>query len=134
MMIALARTMHHATTDTAEGTRARDKENTTMTKMLRQGDVLLIPIRDIPTSTKVTRDKRGVILAEGEVTGHFHGIKSRSATLYRTEMDERFLRVMGPAPVALAHQEHTTVKIPMGNYQVIIHHEYQPEAIRRVED
>ena len=103
--------------------------------MLRQGDVLLVRIDTITdTVTEVPRDGRGVVLAEGEMTGHFHGITSRSATLYRSESDARFLRVMGPAPVALDHQEHTTVNIPPGDYQVVIHHEYTPEAIRRVED
>jgi|SRR5262245_30336984 len=103
----------------------------------RQGDVLIIAISEIPTTaTAMPRQKAyGVVLAEGEATGHRHRIPSRHATMYRSESDARYLRVMGPAPVALRHEEHTTVKIPPGSYQVIIHHEYQPGAVpRRVED
>jgi hypothetical protein len=104
--------------------------------MLRQGDVLIVAVDEIPEgATEVPRDKRGVILAEGKVTGHAHRIPSRSATLYKTEMDARFMRVMGPAPVALNHEEHTTVKIPPGNYRVSIHTEYVPgELPRQVAD
>lgn len=104
--------------------------------LLRQGDVLLSRVEDVPDNlTAVTRSKRGVVLAEGEVTGHAHRIASRHAKLYRDESDARYLRVMGPAPVALAHEEHSTVKIPPGNYRVSIHAEYVPgELPRRVED
>lgn len=101
--------------------------------MYRQGDVLLVEVGTIPAgATVVPRDKdRGVVLAEGEVTGHAHRIASRSATLYRTELDARFMRVMGPAPVALSHEEHKTVEIPPGNYRVSIHTEYVPGELPR---
>ena len=107
-----------------------------MTKklLLRQGDVMVERVDAIPTGvTPVKRTKRGVVLAEGEVTGHAHRIPSRYAKLYRTEEDQRFMRVT--APVALNHEEHTTVKIPPGNYRVHIHAEYVPgELPRQVED
>jgi len=101
--------------------------------MLRQGDVLLVRVDHIPAVTKnVPRSQHGIVLAEGEVTGHAHRISSRHAQLVRTEEDVRFLRVT--APVTLRHEEHKTVEIPPGNYRVTIHHEYQPAAIVRVED
>lgn len=105
-----------------------------MSKMFRQGDVLIVAVSKIPADAReVPRSKRGVVLAEGEVTGHAHRIPSRSAKLYRTEMDARFMRVT--APVALNHEEHSTVKIPPGNYRVTIHTEYQPgELPRQVAD
>jgi len=104
--------------------------------MYRQGDVLIVAVDKVPDDAKeVPRDKRGVILAEGEVTGHAHRIAHRSASLYRSESDARFLRVMGPAPVALSHEEHTAVELPPGNYRVSIHREYQPgELPRQVAD
>lgn len=103
--------------------------------MLRQGDVLIVAVDAIPAhASPVERSTRGVVLAEGEVTGHAHRIPSRHANLYRTESDARYMRVEGTAPVALNHEEHTTVKIPPGNYRVTIHHEYSPAAIVRVED
>lgn len=105
-------------------------------KMFRQGDVLIVAVVSIPSNViAVKRSKRGVVLAEGEVTGHAHRIPSRSASLYRSESDARFLRVMGPAPVALNHEEHKTVSIPPGRYKVVIHAEYVPgELPRQVAD
>lgn len=102
--------------------------------MLRQGDVLIVRIDEMPSGTaELPRTKRGLVLAEGEVTGHAHRIPSRSATLYRTEMDQRYMRVT--APVQLKHEEHKTVTIPPGDYHVSIHAEYQPgELPRRVAD
>jgi hypothetical protein len=100
--------------------------------LFRQGDVLLEVVEALPeAATELPRSKRGVVLAEGEVTGHAHRIPSRSAKLYRTEQDARFLRVMGPAPVALKHEEHTTVELPSGNYRVTIHAEYSPGDLPR---
>ena len=103
-------------------------------KLYRQGDVLIAAVADIPTDAReLPRDKRGVVLAEGEVTGHAHRIASRHAKLLRTEEDVRYMRVT--APVALRHEEHAPVKIPPGNYRITIHAEYQPgELPRRVED
>lgn len=102
--------------------------------MLRQGDVLIVAVDAIPsTAVEVARDaKRGIVLAEGEVTGHAHRIPSRHANLYRTENDARYMRVT--APVQLKHEEHSMVSIPAGDYRVSIHHEYSPAAIVRVED
>lgn len=109
------------------------KNKSNGSKMYRQGDVLIVAVDDVPTGVEeVARGKRGVVLAEGEVTGHAHRIPNRAATLYRTELDARYLRVT--APVLLKHEEHTAVEIPPGNYRVSIHHEYRPEAIWRVED
>lgn len=113
-------------------TKTKTKKNSAL-KIWRQGDVLIAAVDSIPTNTtEVPRTDRGVVLAEGEVTGHAHRIPSRHATLMRTESDARYMRVT--APVALLHEEHTTVDLPIGNYRVSIHHEYQPDAIRRVED
>lgn len=114
----------------------RELMKKTTPRMYRQGDVLIVAVTDLPENlTPVKRDKRGVVLAEGEVTGHAHRIPSRHATLYRSENEARFLRVMGPAPVALTHEEHTTVEIPPGSYRVTIHTEYVPgELPRQVAD
>lgn len=112
------------------------KESPMPKTIYRQGDVLIERVDTIPAGvTTLPRDKRGVILADGEVTGHAHRIAHRSASLHRTELDARYLRVMGPAPVALTHEEHTAVKLPPGNYRVTIHAEYQPgELPRQVAD
>jgi hypothetical protein len=76
---------------------------------IRQGDVFLIRVDAIPDGAKeMPPTARGVVLADGEITGHAHRIANfRSAAQYATETDQRYLRVT--APVQLAHEEHKTV-------------------------
>lgn len=102
-----------------------------MQKMYRQGDVLIVRVDSCPAeATPIKREmNEDVILAHGEVTGHAHRICSRHATMYRTESDARYMRVT--APVALTHEEHTTIDIPAGNYRVTIHTEYVPGELPR---
>jgi len=135
------------------------KTKTKIPKLYRQGDVLLerIADRDVPANlTLIPRTDRGVVLQEGEVTGHAHRITSRHAHLYRSETDARYLRVMGPAPVAktvatpagevtvleaapggvaLEHEEHDTIAFALGWHHVTIHAEYEPgKIVRQVVD
>ena len=100
-------------------------------KIYRQGDVLLIEISSIPSTATPNKDKGDVILAHGEVTGHAHRIKAKTAKLWDAGA-ERFLQVM--EAVALTHEEHSTITLPAGNYRVAIQTEYTPEAIRNVPD
>ena len=104
--------------------------------MYRQGDVLIIPVKAMPKRLDpVEREGGRVILAHGEVTGHAHAIKDKRAALFRDpKLAAVFMHVSGDAPVALEHDEHDTIKIPPGNYQVIRQREYHPEAIRTVAD
>lgn len=79
--------------------------------MIRQGDVLLVAEPVPESASPVPLDQsRGLVLAEGEVTGHAHRIPHRHATgvakAFRTEEDARFMRVTAPVP--LRHEEHKT--------------------------
>lgn len=104
--------------------------------MYRQGDVLIIPVKSIAKAlTLVEREQGRVILAHGEVTGYAHAIKDKRATLFRDpKLATIFLQVKGDDSVALEHDEHRTIQIPPGNYQVIRQREYAPDAIRNVAD
>jgi hypothetical protein len=104
--------------------------------MARQGDVLIIGVKALPANLeKVKRENGRVILAHGEVTGHAHAIKDKRAALFRDpKLAAIFMRVSGDAPVALEHDEHETIAVPPGDYQVIRQREYSPEAIRNVAD
>jgi hypothetical protein len=96
----------------------------------RQGDVLLVPVDGIPAAARPVRRTIGrVILAEGEVTGHAHAIRSPAATLLRAG-DERYLRVA--APVTLDHEEHARIEVAPGTYRVVIQREYVPPEISPV--
>lgn len=114
----------------------KDNDMTKKTKLYRQGDVLLIAsnseridtMRAIPTA-----DGADLIIQEGEITGHAHRMVSRHAAMYRSETDQRYLRVTAPTP--LTHEEHRAIEIPPGVYRVTIHSEYQPgELPRQVAD
>src|SRR5579872_6115678 len=81
-------------------------------EIYRQGDVLLIPVDNIPDGTRtVARDDRGrLVLAEGEVTGHAHAIVDEAAELVTAdEAAELYLLVHGTDPVALLHEEHAKI-------------------------
>jgi hypothetical protein len=104
--------------------------------MYRQGDVLLIRTDKLPNHLEpVKREQGRAILAHGELTGHAHAIKNERAALFRDpKLAAIFLRVNGDAPVALEHDEHSTIEVPPGDYQIIRQREYSPEAIRNVAD
>lgn len=94
--------------------------------MLRQGDILLVPVKDLPAGLKeVPRQNGRIVLAEGEVTRHFHAIEAPEATFHAESLEEiegRFLTV--EAEVALEHPEHDTVVLAPGNYEVRRQREY----------
>jgi hypothetical protein len=104
--------------------------------MFRQGDVLIVPIARLPAGLKpVGREHGRLVLAYGEVTGHAHAIRDKRAALFRdSKLAAIFMHVSGDGPVALDHQEHDTIHIPPGDYQIIRQREYTPDAIRNVAD
>lgn len=109
-----------------------------MNKLYRQGDVLIIPVASIPkTTTIVDRENGLVILAHGEVTGHHHAIAEPDVQLVTSgQADElrMWLSITSDDPVDLTHQEHNTITLPPGNYEVRRQREYAPEQIRQVQD
>ncbi|MDZ4835277.1 MAG: hypothetical protein SGJ27_15985 [Candidatus Melainabacteria bacterium] len=97
----------------------------------RQGDVLLIPVSDVPAgSVEEAKDTR-VVLAFGEVTGHAHAIDSAVATTF-TNGDQRYLVVADGA--ILKHEEHSPLCLEPGTYRVQLQREYEPAGWRRVID
>lgn len=106
--------------------------------LIRHGDVLLVPVASVPAGAEPVQRVRGrVVLAEGEVTGHAHAIEAEDVRLVSAqEADElrMWLLVEAAEPVALTHEEHATLLVPPGNYEVRRKREYSPEQIRRVTD
>jgi hypothetical protein len=104
--------------------------------MFRQGDVLIIPVAHMPPGLKkVKRENGRVVLAHGEVTGHAHAITDKRVALFHDpKLAAIFMHVSGADPVALEHDEHGTIAIPPGTYEVRRQREYHPEAIRNVCD
>ncbi len=102
-------------------------------KVYRQGDVLMIPVGDpIPAgATEVKREDGDVILAHGEITGHAHRVSGSAATLLEVD-DRKYLRV--DTDVKVTHEEHGTIQLPTGVYEIRRQQEYTPDEIRPVAD
>lgn len=98
-----------------------------------QGDVYIREISGIPPGAKSVSPEGGrLVLAYGEVTGHAHAIH-RGAVMFRAdEGGGTWLQVDAGADVV--HEEHATVTLPPGLYEVTIQSQYTPAAIRNVAD
>jgi hypothetical protein len=111
-------------------------------QLLRQGDVLLVPVAQLPeAAVEVASEQGTIVLAEGEATGHAHVVPSCGARLLRWQ--ERpatralggggtavatFLHVDGTAPVAVTHEEHDPIPLEPGVYEVRRQREYLRRA------
>ena len=121
--------------------------------MMRQGDVLLIPVSAIPFSLKSSTPAK-VVLAYGEVSGHHHRFESGNVTAFYKEGDAD----VGAQPIAgggrlrgtatqvdfitvaktsapLVHEEHTAITVEPGSYRVVRQREFDMLAgVRSVVD
>lgn len=100
----------------------------------RQGDVLVRRVDSIPADVKeIPREDGSIVLAHGEVTGHRHAIAADTARFVVNEQTaQRFLDV--EKRVALRHEEHGEIRLPVGKYEITIQREYRPADIRNVAD
>ena len=64
-------------------------------------------------------------LAEGEVTGHAHRCNSDTATVFG-EGAARLL--VCPDGTEVTHEEHKTIDIPPGEYDITIQREIDPDT------
>lgn len=109
-------------------------------KVLRQGDVLLVPTTQRPSAKAKSINERGrIILAHGEVTGHQHeviGIDNADPVpameLFEEPDGTRLLVISQPSE--LRHDEHGRIPLAPGGYTVIRQSEYDPIAVRQVAD
>lgn len=103
----------------------------------RHGDILIRSVDSVPAdATEVPADKRGLVLAEGEVTGHHHRVNDVTAGKLVTKGQAESMRMWLTldAPADLTHEEHHTITLPAGDYEVIRQVEYEPEGLRNVAD
>jgi hypothetical protein len=112
-----------------------------------QGDVIFIRIESLPASAKKITDpndfKKALVLAEGEVTGHFHKIQNEDAlnideddTVGLYTFEDGKLVIVNDEAISVTHQEHDTVAVPPGMWEVRIAKEYDHflEEAREVRD
>jgi hypothetical protein len=100
--------------------------------LLRQGDVLLVPVAAVPKQVeRLSRDRGRLVLAEGEATGHAHALQGE-AELVRVRRSGRvYLVVGGCAPAMLVHEEHDPIVVAQGLYEVRRQREYEPPVLAR---
>lgn len=101
-------------------------------KLYRHGDLLIKEISKLPDNLKKLDN---TTLAYGEVTGHHHTItKQPWVTVYQNDGGIKFVQLDEKAE--LTHQEHKTIEIEKGLYEVIIEKEFDPwsEEINKVKD
>ena len=108
----------------------------------RQGDILLTRLDtrvEKRHNAREIKPKNGrLILAEGEVTGHTHGfevdddgplltlfVQSGYNSTGRSLQERTYLSVEGGTAL-LTHDEHGTIELPEGDYEVGFQQEYVP--------
>src|ERR1017187_10509290 len=96
----------------------------------RQGDVILKAVKEVDKNAVPVIDHCvGYVVAEGGATGHHHFLSSclggNFAVFFDAEklIEKRFLRVES-APATLSHQEHKTLTIQRGTYEIIAEREH----------
>jgi hypothetical protein len=99
---------------------------------VRQGDVMIRSIRAIPNGERKVR-KDGA-LAYGEVTGHSHKVADLAGAEVFDCGTGLYVTVTAEGGISIVHEEHGTVALPKGDYEITIQREYTPEAIRNVVD
>lgn len=87
-----------------------------MEEWIRHGDVVLKKVSNVKGKQHLKKD---LVLAEGEVTGHFHTLKGQC--LESVYADERFIEL--EQDLELEHREHDTLNVPKGKYQVLLQRE-----------
>lgn len=96
-------------------------------EIYRQGDILIEKVDNIPNNAM----KKDMVLAYGGVTGHKHLVKGQATVLL--DQEDQFIDVRQEAEVV--HEEHETIKLPVGKYRVVQQREHDAvEGTRKVLD
>lgn len=109
-----------------------------MGKQFRQGDVFIAEVDALPIGKGVQLDRDAAgrpVLAYGEKTGHAHVVEALADDIDITWVEvggSRFFSSLGE--VAVKHDEHRTLVIPAGTYEVVQQQEYTPEGLRPAYD
>ena len=104
----------------------------------QQGDVLLKSVDSVPADAVEQEARgRGLVLAEGEVTGHYHAVPMAEVDedIHMYEKDG-VLYLSSSKDFTVEHDEHHTQTVPAGNYEVGIVQEFDhyAEEIQKVRD
>lgn len=102
----------------------------------QQGDVIFTKLNAMPAGEhkRIEQDKRGVVFAEGEVTGHYHAIRHETdAELIR--IGERMLLKLEKG-ATVEHEEHEPITLEPGIWEVgqVREWDYLQQMERKVVD
>ncbi len=101
--------------------------------MYRQGDILLVPIEDVPPGVKpIEREGGRIVLAKGESTGHAHVVIEEDVEFVLSPTGKHIL--ISRVPFTLRHEEHSRLQMSAGAFEVVRQREYTPRAIRLIAD
>jgi hypothetical protein len=117
-----------------------------MMLMKRQGDVLFI-FKGVDAKVPADFRKRNSgVIAEGELTGHSHHVKGWTPDCGVTVLDAPAgtevpmgaeapdMYLTAETDVEVGHQEHGTIELEPGVWQVRRQRQYEPEGNRQVRD
>ena len=107
--------------------------------MYRQGDVLLVKVAaELHDLEPLPKEPRGLVLAEGETSGHYHALFGSGAKLMRYKADGRAValvddggevRVIGGGSGGV--DRHLPVQLPPGRYEIRIQRSWTSEIANR---
>lgn len=109
-------------------------------KAIRQGDVLLVPLAENDPANRAwqaeLRDRKlGIVLAAGEVTGHHHRVRHPRTHMRRYNpgagKPHRRILCVSKHGAVIEHEEHTSIALAPGKYEVIGQTEYAPARARQ---
>ncbi len=121
------------------------REQQSVCGIVRQGDVLLVPVDELPARRheRVVEGPR-IVLAEGEATGHAHVVLGRARLVHSTNAPSwrgvGHTHLVVEEPASLVHDEHDAIALVPGVYHVRRQREYvppapaRPQGFRRVAD
>lgn len=103
-------------------------------KIVAQGDLLFIPVEEIPAAAVARQAVSGQhVLALGEATGHHHTITAEKVEVFDAA-EAVFLKIM-EAPAKVVHQEHAPTVLEPGVWQMRPQLGYEPGQLpQRVVD
>jgi len=97
----------------------------------QQGDVLFEAVK-IPKRAKLVKDMQGIIVAQGEATGHMHVVQDR-VQLFQ---DDGLVFLKVPQESRVVHEEHKPITLPPGEYRIkqVQEYDHLEELARTVRD
>ena len=103
-------------------------------KTVRNGDVVLHSIKELPEGLKKVKNDGSFVLALGETTGHKHTLVAERMEVFQDAQGRFYFEVKGSAKVT--HEEHKTLTVLPGIYRQGAEREMDhfSHAVRKVID